>query len=88
MRTYSTKICLVMKKAITVWCDFSDVKSSKMLSFYLVALPDLPSPFGQKFQFCLLAFKLVLLQTGYVHDSLSFEGWLAMYMLHFPLKDG
>ena len=45
------------KKAMTGWYDFSNVKSSKMLSFYSVAeAPGLiyPRPFGRKIQFCLL----------------------------------
>ena len=37
MRTYNTKIFLITQKAITGWYDFSDVKYSRMLSFYSVA---------------------------------------------------
>ena len=40
---------------MTGWYDFSNVKSSKVLSFDSVAETHLPWPFGQKFQSCLLA---------------------------------
>ena len=39
------------------WYDFPNVKSTKMLSFLFGSRglrPDLPSPFGRKFLFCLL----------------------------------
>ena len=37
VRTYSTKIFLITQKAMTGWYDFSNVKSSKKLSFYSAA---------------------------------------------------
>ena len=41
---------------MTEWYDFPNVKSTKMLSFLFGSgglRPDLPSPFGRKFLFCL-----------------------------------
>ena len=43
---------------MTEWYDFPNVKSTKILSFLFGSRgprPDLPSPFGRKFLFCLLA---------------------------------
>ena len=48
-----------MQKVITEWYDFPNVRSTKMLTFLFGSRglrPDLPSPFGQKFLFCLLNF--------------------------------
>ena len=42
---------------MTEWYDFPNVKSTKMLSFLFGSRglqPDLPSPFGRKFLFCLV----------------------------------
>ena len=42
---------------MTEWYDFPNVKSTKMLSFLFGSRglrPDLPSPFGRKFLFCLI----------------------------------
>ena len=41
---------------MTEWYDFPNVKSTKMLSFLFGSRglrPDLPSPFGRKFLFCI-----------------------------------
>ena len=41
---------------MTEWYDFPNIKSTKMLSFLFGSRglrPDLPSPFGRKFLFCL-----------------------------------
>ena len=54
VRTYNTKIFLITKKAKTGWYDFSNVKSSKMLSFYSVAEAHgliYPRPSGENFSF-------------------------------------
>ena len=45
------------KRVTTEWCDFPNVKFTKMLSFLFGSRglrPDLPLPFGRKFLFCLL----------------------------------
>ena len=71
MRTYSTKIFLItQKKAMTGWYDFSDVKSSKMLSFDSVAEAHgliYPRPSGENFSFaCQSTGKITLFQISEV----------------------
>ena len=54
VRTYGTKIFLITLKAMTGWYDFSNVKSSEMLSFYSVAEAHgliYPRPSGENFSF-------------------------------------